>query len=70
MLYLPINVQKSNTDSTDATDLIFSRILYCLLDLNRISLRLSARDFSLLLCGLKAEYLIALGYEIYALSIG
>ena len=56
MFYLPINaqepsgssahVQKWNTDSTDATDFIFSRILYCLLDLNRIFLRLSARDFS------------------------
>ena len=56
MFYLPINAQepsgssaqaqKWNTDSTDATDLIFSRILYCLLDLNRIFLRLSARDFS------------------------
>ena len=40
------HAQKWNTDSTDATDFIFSRILYCLLDLNRIFLRLSARDSS------------------------
>ena len=37
---------KSITDNTDATDFIFSRILYCLLNLNRIFLRLSARDSS------------------------
>ena len=37
---------KSITDNTDATDFIFSRILYCLLDLNMIFLRLSARDSS------------------------
>ena len=61
MFYLPVNAQepsgsfaqaqKWNTDSTDATDLIFSRILYCLLDLNRIFLRLSARDFSFYYAG-------------------
>ena len=61
MFYLPINaqeptgsfahVQKWNTDSTDATDFLFSRILYWLLDLNRISLRLSARDSSLYYAG-------------------
>ena len=49
------------SNCTDATDLIFSRILYCLLDLNRIFLRLSARDFSFLLCGLKALKLLAQG---------